>query len=157
MFSTGIPILPLLGTVSFYATYWVDKFLFCNFYRTPPMYGDTLGKTSTRVIGLGIIVHLTMSLWILGSGQIVKFENIYELNILVFLLGGFILSMIAIFILSHSGNQVKKIIQCLTCSRGSTANKLMKKMNTIQVDYSSAKNRGIIKGLPSYNILQNPK
>ena len=158
MFSSGIPILPILGTVSFFTTYWVDKFLFCNFYRTPPMYGDTLGKTGTRIIGLGIIAHISMSLWILGGGQIVEFENIYELNILVLLLVAFICSIITISILSKSGNQVKKILQCITCSRGSsTANKLMKKMNTIQVDYSSAKNGGIIKGLPSYNILLNPK
>ncbi len=30
-------------------------------------------------------------------------------------------------------------------------------MNTIQVDYSSARDREIMKGLSSYNILQNPK
>ena len=48
-------------------------------------------------------------------------------------------------------------LQCLTCSKGNTVKSLRKNMNTVQVDYSSARDREIIKGLSSYNILQNPK
>ena len=38
MYSTGIPILVTIALVFFMMMYWVDKFMFCRVYKTPPQY-----------------------------------------------------------------------------------------------------------------------
>ena len=37
-----MPVLPFIGALSFYISFWVDKYLFCNFYRIPPKYSDDI-------------------------------------------------------------------------------------------------------------------
>jgi hypothetical protein len=38
-YSSGMPILYVIGLCQFFLTYWVDKLLFLRFYKTPPRYG----------------------------------------------------------------------------------------------------------------------
>lgn len=77
-----------------------------------------------------------------------------------------ILEIVAVLFISHivikkftttfSGTLVK-ILRCLICGKGNRVKKIKAKMNAVQVTYGGAKARGVIKGLASYNILQNPK
>lgn len=32
MYAIGMPVMPIIGAMSFYVSYWVDKFMFCNFF-----------------------------------------------------------------------------------------------------------------------------
>jgi hypothetical protein len=181
IYAISMPILPLIGAFSFYISYWVDKFLFCNFYRTPPKYSNDIGQRSTQLIGLCILLHLIVSCWTLGNGEIFigRFigkrkvtDEVYKLlhNIqishvvtkrhivileLVSLcfLGGIALYSTA----SRFRMAVKRIWMCLICSSGDKVGKLRAVMNTVQVRYSVAHHQGIIKGVSSYNILKNPK
>lgn len=77
-----------------------------------------------------------------------------------------ILEIIAAIFLAHAlikklmdtfGTTVRKIMRCIFCSKGNEVKKLEAVMNTVQITYSGARARGVIKGLASYNILQNPK
>ena len=70
MYITGMPLMAVLGFFSFFVAFWVDKYLFCNFYRTPPMYSATMGRLASWIIGWSIIAHLLMSMWIMGNGTI---------------------------------------------------------------------------------------
>lgn len=172
MYSISMPVLPFIGAVSFYLSYWVDKFLFCNFYRVPPKYSDSIGSNSSSLIGYGIMLHIAMSCWILGSNQIFMGQNIFKnssftyrwthamfkmhiipLEVLgiVFVVGLFMRHSLVTFTSTFT-----KFLLCLTCSNGDMR-RLTKTMNTVQVDYGAARARGVIKGLASYNILQNPK
>ena len=179
MYATSMPLMPILGAASCYLSYWVDKFLFCNFYRTPPMYTDEMGKRCTSLLGYLVILHLGMSLWMMGNEEIFEGEplsgqqypdGVRNLNrgfraklakkhlfpiqmALVLYMAGMLMSRV-------SSTFLKKIcgcLRCLTCSKGNKLKNLKNNMNTVQVDYSSARDREIIKGLSSYNILQNPK
>ena len=38
MYSTGIPLLMPIACLFFVTMYWVDKFMFCHVYKTPPQY-----------------------------------------------------------------------------------------------------------------------
>ena len=38
MYSTGVPLLIPIAVILFVVMYWVDKFMFCRVYRTPPQY-----------------------------------------------------------------------------------------------------------------------
>ena len=201
-----MPLMPLIGAISFYVSYWVDKYLFCNFYRIPPMYSDKMGKRSTKLIGFAVVIHLVMSLWMMGNKLIFRSEpyfgsvadgigssgddgastddifatkqgptfhfystpgvmkyrmlnglNQTHLLPLELLLVGFLLYNIIGRLSGSWKHQIAKILKCLTCRTGITKSKLVSRMNTVQVDYKSAKKRGVIKGLASYNIFQNPK
>mmetsp|Transcript_6817 Transcript_6817/g.14782 ORF Transcript_6817/g.14782 Transcript_6817/m.14782 type:complete len:695 (-) Transcript_6817:1682-3766(-) len=181
MYAISMPLMPLFGAVSCYVSYWVDKFLFCNFYRTPPMYSDDMGKRCTTLLGYLIFLHLGMSLWIMGGEEIFQGEPLSGEDYPVDVRKGIrsttlqekllkkhllpieltIAVLVAAICLSNvSSTFLKRVcgcLRCLTCSKGLKLKNLKNNMNTVQVDYSSARDREIIKGLSSYNILQNPK
>jgi hypothetical protein len=189
MYSLSMPVMPCIGAVTFLVQYWVDKFLFCNYYKTPPRYSDSMRKASTSLVALSVIIHLCMSLWMSGRGLIFEpdpiaasrlfgdFNGVQELNnlerlivkflpdyllqkhlialelVLIVFLVGIVLSHIA----SYGFTQVLKVLRCVFCSTGNKVSNLQSMMNTVQVTYRSAKERRIMKGLATYNILQNPK
>ena len=183
MYAVSMPIMPLFGAVSCYVSYWVDKYLFCNFYRTPPMYSDDMGKRSTKILGYLVIVHLIMSIWMMGCeeifvGEPISNEDSYSsqlagvdstlpsflnklrkkhlvplVGILIAYIAGQLFSNISSAFLSR----VCGCLRCLTCMTSSKVKHLTSSMCTVQVDYSNARDREIIKGLATYNILQNPK
>jgi hypothetical protein len=70
MFSTGMPILIVIAVVNFYVTYWVDKFLFVNFYRTPPYYKTEIGRMASAIIPYAVLVYLAFAVWTMGSREI---------------------------------------------------------------------------------------
>lgn len=178
MYAISMPILPIIGFLSFFCSYWIDKYLFCNFYRIPPKYSDKIGSRSTSLIGYAIVLHILMSCWMLGNSQIFPGEyfsdrgaesiEVGDLTItdVVFKKHIMILIAIGIFFVMNSFLQrflstfvraLTKVTRCLFCSVGNKVQKLTKVMNTVQVSYSGARERGVIKGLASYNIMQNPK
>jgi len=174
MYSISMPVLPFIGALSFYISFWVDKYLFCNFYRIPPKYSDDIGSRSTSLIGYGIILHIIMSCWILGSNQIFSGRLLYDGDrfgdsyIVKFMMKRHIIPLeclglifIVGFIMRRSlmtfSKTLSKIVRCLICSSGTNIKELKRVMNAVQVRYSAARLRGVIKGLASYNILQNPK
>lgn len=178
MYAISMPLMPVFGAISCYLSYWIDKFLFCNFYRTPPLYSDDMGKRCTTLLGYLVILHLGMSLWMMGCEEIFQGEplsgnrypddfvrssslqeklskkHLFPFIMTLIIIGaGMILSRVSSTFL----RKVCSCLQCLTCRKGNTLKTLRSNMNTVQVDYSSARDREIIQGLSSYNILQNPK
>lgn len=178
MYAISMPVLPIIGFISFFFSYWIDKFLFCNFYRIPPKYSDKIGSRSTSLIGYGVILHIFMSCWMLGNSQIFPGEYFseetpesltvgdlsitdaaFKKHIMILEAVGifFIMNFVLQKFLSTFGSVFSKVTRCLFCSVGNKVQKLTKVMNTVQISYRSARERGVIKGLASYNILQNPK
>lgn len=71
IYGTGVPLLYPIGCVSFATTYWVDKWLFMRFYRSPPHYSDEICVRAARLTAFpALLVHLAMSIWILGNESI---------------------------------------------------------------------------------------
>jgi hypothetical protein len=116
-----------------------------------------------------------MSCWILGNNQIFSGVPIVD-NVPLFKDNSIVKTMVkthivpleVVALLFLAGlimrRSLKELLQtignflkCLTCRSGSSVRELKKVMNTVQVGYSAARLRGVIKGLASYNILQNPK
>jgi len=65
-----MPILPIIAMLNFYVSYWVDKFMFLRFYRSPPRYKSKIGKIATSIIPYAVIIHLGVSIWTLGNQHI---------------------------------------------------------------------------------------
>ena len=181
MYMAGMPIMPFIGCACFYVNYWADKYLFCNFYRIPPQYSDTMGRMATWLFGLSIVVHLLMSIWILGNKAIFVSESFdagqameeYEsdYNPLQFHdslkqrhvvpLAAFLCLIVGGWFINRQTKEfthfTKNIINFFTCGSGNKTDTLMSTMNTVDITYTRAKERGLIKGLNTYNILRNPK
>ena len=175
MYALSIPVLPFIGAISFFLSYWIDKYLFCNFYRIPPKYSDDMGRICTTLIGFAILLHLFMSCWILGKNQVfvghgsvqssfittsvqLKDTMLKKHIIPLELIGiAFVCGHLSVWLCNAFGGTTMKCLRCISCSSGTKVKKLKAMMNKVQVDYSSAKERNIIKGLASYNILQNTK
>jgi len=67
MFCAGMPILTIIAMLNFYVSYWVDKYLFLRYYRSPPRYKANIGKNATAILPYAIAVHLCVSIWTLGN------------------------------------------------------------------------------------------
>eukprot|EP00956_Cyclotella_meneghiniana_P038376 scaffold153312_cov24-Cyclotella_meneghiniana.AAC.1 len=140
-----------------------------------------MGKKSTKLLGYLVIVHLVMSMWMMGCEEIfvgepnsdndpysTTFEEVgqtsfldklskkhlvpLKVTLVMFIIGQLLSNISSAFL-----RRIFGCLRCLTCARSSKVKHLTSSMNTVQVDYSSARDREIIKGLATYNILQNPK
>ncbi|CAM9716755.1 unnamed protein product, partial [Ectocarpus sp. 13 AM-2016] len=169
-YSAGIPILLPIGTFSFVLFFWVEKALFVNFYLTPPQYSGRLTNEVVSLIPYCLWIHVVFAFYMYGNGTIFPTErdtsdtfNIFdklEVKAVQPLLVPFCILTALIFehwlgntVLSFCG----RVAAILTC-KGKLASKKLKSLcNTISVTYSRAVVRGIMRGLPSYNILLNPK
>lgn len=80
IFSTGMPILCVIAVANFYISYWVDKYLFVNFYRTPPYYNAKIGQEATTMIPYAVLIFLGVAVWTLGNREIfrTKKNHAYE-------------------------------------------------------------------------------
>ena len=177
-YSTPIPLMLWLGFFSFFVNYWVDKYLFCNFYRIPPAYSEKIGRQSTKLVGYSILIHLIISIYSLGNKAIFETEmktiplsafqdvnplklhdNLQQRHIIP--LAALLISIVVLSFVNSRTKQftslTKTFINVVTCGAGSETDALLSVMNTVQTSFSRAKQRGLIKGLNSYNILRNPK
>jgi hypothetical protein len=75
VFCPGMPALALIGMVNFYVSYWVDKYLFINFYRTPPYYNAKIGRAASAFIPYAVLLHLGVAIWTFGNRKIFQTQN----------------------------------------------------------------------------------
>lgn len=75
IFATGMPVLCVIAMLNFYFSYWIDKYLFTNFYRTPPYYNAKIGRRATSMIPFAVFLFLGVGLWTLGNREIFRTKN----------------------------------------------------------------------------------
>lgn len=73
MYITSFPIFGIIGIVTFYLTYWIDKFMFIKFYVTPIRYPTSVGLQATALIPYAVVAHLILALWAVSKSEV--FEN----------------------------------------------------------------------------------
>lgn len=76
MFSTGMPVMLMIGALNFFVTYWVDKFLFIEFCRTPPSYTADISKLATWLVQLALVIHMLAALWTMATGEYFESPNV---------------------------------------------------------------------------------
>lgn len=69
-FSAGMPILYDIITVNIFVFYFIEKYLFVNFYRSPPHLTNAISKNVLELIPIAVVCHLCMSIWILSDPTI---------------------------------------------------------------------------------------
>lgn len=200
VYAAAMPLLLLIGALTFYVGYWVDKFLFLRFYRIPPQYGRELSRGVANTIQVALLLHILVSMWAFGQDQLFDTpvdvtsllgRNIDRLTLWVHgsirhhLLKVHIQPLLALLVVLGSlmvGRQVVNgvlntvctLVRVLTCRKSDKPKSrhdverptgccwrgpgggLLDEMNCVDVSYPRAVERGLIKGLHTYNILQNP-
>ena len=83
MFGSGMPLLYLFGFVSFFLTYWVDKFAFLRIYQTPPRYNKDLMKASRESLYVAIFIHFIFGFWMYSNSVIFdsQSQEIFGINV----------------------------------------------------------------------------
>ncbi|CAM9253577.1 unnamed protein product, partial [Ectocarpus fasciculatus] len=183
LFASGLPALMFIGMANFYVAYWVDKFLFLRFYRVPPRYSLQIGSLAAALIPYAVCAHVICAIWAYGVSEelqtrnenqndyekrvaaydaldlenIVTQRHILPLFIILIALTAFILMNIFVDTVFGGLRQLLKGIFGGLLSKYEYYNELERYFSSnVQISYSRAKQRGIIKGLINYNILQNP-
>jgi hypothetical protein len=183
LFCSGIPILAVIAAFNFYISYWIDKFMFLRFYRTPPKFNAEIGKLATRLIPLAILGHIVVAIWMYGTSPILATgytgQETYHQNVDRFdaarlrdklnqrhitgLIGLLVIVLLAViideFVRSFMG--LIRLVMKGACGAYLTKSDYLNKFESflnshVQIKYSRALTRGLIKGLTNYNILQNP-
>ena len=182
-FSSGIPLLYVVAAVNFYVAYVADKYLFIHLCREPVPYSAEMGKEVTRLIPIGIALHLAMSVWMLSNKEIFSSDTnqqisryartnnsvlraivdkiTYKQTVPLFLL---CCILIILYICFYFYKNIRQY--CRLCWQFLVGNVAVKeKIEVLQY----VRNEGVLetfsglvytnkmKGLTSYNILQNPE
>jgi len=104
-FSIGIPALYVVCSFSFFLSFWIDKFMFIHFYKTPPRHTSEMINQIVGIMRFSIIFHFILGYFMLQNSEILlnkesegifkKHESLKKFfahDISVFLIaGGFIL------------------------------------------------------------------
>eukprot|EP00624_Nannochloropsis_granulata_P007896 evm.model.NODE_9949_length_46820_cov_28.931910.9 len=207
VYAATMPILLLIGALSFYIGYWVDKFLFLRFYRIPPCYGRELSRGVANTIQIALLLHVLVSIWSFSQDNLfetppditsplgrtirastrwmhgstarhLQKAHIQPLVVLFLVLAA---AMLARQVANAVVSTVSGLLRILTCRAhiahpqyyhdeerpksgrdcGSCAclgkSDGLESVNCVQVTYPRAIERGLIKGLHTYNILANPR
>jgi len=69
-YSSGMPILLLMASITFFVTYYCDKFVLLKKSKTPPQYNEHIAQFAVKLIKPIVYIHLAMSIWIYGSDTV---------------------------------------------------------------------------------------
>ncbi|KAJ1418322.1 hypothetical protein B484DRAFT_400519, partial [Ochromonadaceae sp. CCMP2298] len=174
-FSTGIPILYFISMVNFGTYYMVEKYLFMHMYRVPPHLSNKTGKRASALLPYAFIIHLAMSIWVLSNDELFTNETTDDAGATnvsggsplfdkitgasTFPLFCLLVAILAIRLGTHvfkgSHNTVISLLEQCCGSKRSDDRKKHASAGSV-VTYTRAVQRNMIKGLTTYNILQNP-
>jgi len=75
MFSGGMPILYPIAAFFFIFYYWVDKWMICNFYHTPPMFDQSIALKLLAFDKFGLLAHVIFTYWMFDNDNIFTDET----------------------------------------------------------------------------------
>lgn len=161
VFGPGMPLLYPIAAVSFWLFYWIDKACVLRFYRTPPEFGSGMSSVLVIVLWLGVMGNLLFAIWaysipglfappVTGGGAMGFSQRINQPHILPLVL--VCIPVLTLFVLT---SLVGLTLSCRRCCK-----RRKRRVSSDQDDLPplrAAMQSGWLRGLQSYNILQNPK
>lgn len=169
-FSTGIPLLYIIAAGNFFMYYCVEKFLFINMYKVPPHFNSFIGRRATTMIPYAVILHLAMSIWVLSNPELfdnsgsatspaaVVKNSIPQYSIRDQMFGSNTFPLLVMLCAIVLYEFVRIVLTTTKCQNETTDQVDRRKSAKAQyfVNYTRAVQRNLIKGLSTYNVLQNP-
>ncbi|OQR84185.1 hypothetical protein ACHHYP_13738 [Achlya hypogyna] len=74
LFSSGMPLMLLIGLGSIIATYWTDKFTFLRVVRSPPQYDGRIADVVGSMLPYAILLHALFGIWMYSNSSIFQTE-----------------------------------------------------------------------------------
>jgi hypothetical protein len=183
LYSSGLPALYPIACATFFLQYWVDKYLLVNFYRSPPAYSDKLLKWASGELSWAVVGHLGFAIWMysvpgvfwdgVSSGSatsveigsvlgLVAQESTFQIvqrleldHIIPLYVFMFAIVLLRILAWAFHGVDALRAICCSAITCGVFDDGTIKR-RFLNPNYSDALAHGEIRGLPNYNILENP-
>ena len=81
LFSSGMPLLLVLGLMGIVVTYWTDKFTFLRVVRTPPGYDEKIAQATGSLLPYAVLFHCLFGMWMYSNQNIFQM-NFYEDNVM---------------------------------------------------------------------------
>ena len=78
-YSTGIPILYLVISATAFTFYWVDKYLFTRWYRTPPQYDAQISLQFSSYLPYAALLHLLFGVWMIANRRMFASDTSYDI------------------------------------------------------------------------------
>jgi len=75
IYSTGMPILYPICCISFFLTYWVDKYFFLNVYKKPPRFDIELMKTVRGLLKYALVLHFAFGFYMISNTAILTYNG----------------------------------------------------------------------------------
>lgn len=73
-----MPVLLWIGAFNLALYYWIEKFLFTNYYVTPPQYNEKLIMKAVNTLPYALVLHAFMSIFTFWNGRIFLSEASIE-------------------------------------------------------------------------------
>ena len=67
LYCGGLPLLMPIAFVSFFVSYWMDKWLLCRYYAKPVALDSSIIRMGVNQLFLAVILHLAFTVWMFGS------------------------------------------------------------------------------------------
>lgn len=77
LYSAGLPLLLPIAAIAIFITYWLDKLMFINWYRSPPRYEITLGAQMMEFVPFLVVAQLGFSMWMVTAPSIFPPTSLY--------------------------------------------------------------------------------
>lgn len=169
-FSTGIPLLYIIAAGNFFIYYLVEKFMFINLYKVPPHFNSFIGRRATTMIPYAVMLHLAMSIWVLANHEIfnndtsstspasVVKNTVPYFSIRDKLFGSNTFPLL-VFLFAIAAYEIVRIVLTNSMCDSETVDQIDRRKSAKAqyfVNYTRAVQRNLIKGLSTYNVLQNP-
>lgn len=65
----------MVGAITCFGFYWVDKVLFCYLYGKPPQYDPSINKAYTNILAWSLVLHVAFGTWMLGNKYILRSDE----------------------------------------------------------------------------------
>jgi len=183
LYSSGIPALYPIACGSFLLFYWIDKYLFLRFYRTPPNYSNKLNRWASSILWWAAFLHMCFAVWMYSAEGIFstevasqgdyasKISSFFGMNI-SFSSEGYtferritldhIIPILVLIILTAAYKSLafffhKLDVLCrFWCCFGCLCSTRSSRRRYLNPNFTDARINGEIRGLDTYNILRNP-
>jgi hypothetical protein len=70
----------LIIAMAAFTFYWVDKYLFTRWYRTPPQYDAQISIQFTSYLPYAAILHLLFGTWMIANRRMFSSDDGYQLS-----------------------------------------------------------------------------
>ena len=72
MYSSGMPVLYIIGSIFFTMTYMIEKFLIINYYKKSQSLKRIVPMVAMKILRLGILLHMFNACMMLSNPDIFK-------------------------------------------------------------------------------------